>query len=55
MKKLTYFFYVVGIISVITFIYDLVKLNSFNWKYLAVAICMISSLTLLKIEKNKVS
>lgn len=41
MRKLTYFFSVVGMLAILTFIYDLTKLNFFDWTSLAIATCMI--------------
>lgn len=53
MKKLLYFFYVVGILSVIDFIYNFVKVGSFDWLSLLIIICMVSAIVTLKKENYK--
>ena len=52
MKILIYFFYTVAVLSILTFTYDLVKLNTFNWVPLAITVCMLGSVTRLK-KKTK--
>lgn len=53
MKKLLYFFYVVGILSVINFVYNFVKVGSFDWLSLLIVICMVSAIASSKKENYK--
>jgi len=46
--KIIYFFYFVAVLSIITFMYDLVKFVTLNWNALAIIICMIGSIIVLK-------
>ncbi|MCT6818338.1 MAG: hypothetical protein M3043_18235 [Lysinibacillus fusiformis] len=54
MKKFTGFFYAIGFLASVTFIYNFVKSNFFDWSSLYVAIALLCCAFALQAKQNPV-